>query len=142
MGHIKTFSEFINEKVITLPKHIAESTYDYLLDNYTPEGDVKIEFNTVDNVDGELTIPVTLSGLTLETEIGNPGEIFSVDIQPELEQYLEPGTYSDIDDEILDEHGVLRVFTDENEPYVTKDGIIRLLDGLLKNVPDPALRKK
>ena len=136
---------YTEEPVVDEPKieGTLEDLYHYLLDNYQNLGKEEISFKKGKDAYGisyELQIPVTLSGLKLETEPGEPGETFSVDINPELEQYLDKNTYYDIDDEILDEHGVLRVFTDPDN--VTNNGIIRLLDGILKNVPDPALRKK
>ena len=122
-----------------------EDLYKYLIDNYENLGDEEISFNKGKDSDGiwyEIQIPVTLSGLKLESEpyVGYPGESFSIDIKPELEKYLEPETYDEVSEEILDEHGVLRIFTDPEA--VTNSGIVRVLDGLLKNVPDPALRKK
>ena len=149
MSRVKTFSEFINEEIIKRPvggySETLEDLYNYLLDNYDNLGKEDITFNKGEDSDGvwyELSIPVTLSGLSLETEpyVGRPGETFSVDIKPELEKYLEPGTYDEIDDDILDEHGVLRVFTETDE--VSNEGLLKLLDGILKNVPDPALRRK
>ena len=149
MGIIKKFDEFVNEAIIGRPiggkTDSLKDLYQYLLDNYDNLGDVEINFNEGKDGNGEywseLQIPVTLSGLMLETEPGvMEGGTFSIDIKPELEQYLEPGTYDEVDDMILDDHGVLRVFTDEES--ISNDSILGVLDGLLKNVPDPALRKR
>jgi len=117
--------------------------YDYLIKSYECLGKEEIELNK-GKTDGkwwyEIKVPVTLSGLYFDTEPGDSADVFSVDIQPELEQYLEPDTYVEIDDQILDEYGVLRIFTESDG--VSNSDIIKILDGLLKNVPDPALRKK
>ena len=142
---VNPHTEYVLDEEDSFDDKTLEDLYHYLLENYENLGKEEILFNKGKDADGiwyELTIPVTLSGLKLETEpyVGRPGETFAIDINPELEQYLESDTYDEIDDEILDEHGVLRVFTGPDE--VTNEDILNVLDGLLKNVPDPVLRKK
>lgn len=153
MERIKTYAEFINETWGIGPKYVKptptkddeynlENLHQYLLNTYEEMGDKNIEFNKGKDANGiwwELTIPVTMNGQVIQTEPGEPGRVFSIDFQPELEKYVEPGTYDDIDDSILDEHGWLRALMVDD---VTNTEIIKFLEGLLKNVPDPALRKR
>jgi hypothetical protein len=121
--------------------------YDYIRKNYDVLGNEDIELETGKH-EGitwyAITIPVTMDGLNLVSEpsVENPQKTWSINIKPELEPYLEPGTYDEIDYEILDTDGVLRIYLHPEDPYVTNDGVIELLDGLLENVPDPALRRK
>ncbi len=150
MGYIKTFDEFINEDNSWNSRRNLESgedLYKFIITNYENLGkeDIEIEKGKDDRgiAWSVVTVPVTLSGLKIETEpwAEDPTKTFAIDINPDLEEYLDPDTYDELDDQILDQ-GVLRVYTNPGMGTVTNDDFIRVLDSLLSNVPDPALRKK
>ena len=147
MGYVKTFSEFINEDN-SWNSHNNESgddLYKFIIANYENLGkeDVEIENGKDDRgiAWSIVSVPVTLSGLKIQTEplVDDPTKTFAININPDLEEYLDPDTYFELDDQILDQ-GILRVYTSTDT--VTNDEFISVLDGLLSNVPDPALRKK
>ena len=130
------------EDIIVLENtETIEELYEYLKRYYVLLGDKDIEVER-GQFNGKswtwLGIPLTLDGDIGETELdnGDRTKVFSFDIPEKLEKYLEPDTYDDIDS-LNDEF--IRVFGIDN---MTNVEIVTVLDGLLKNLPNPAMKKK
>lgn len=115
----------------------------YVVNNYVVLGDKTPGFIKEDPSDSWyiLEIPITLSGFSMKPEESSDeeNEIFAIDINPELEKYLDNKTYVETTDDLIDDYGLLRVLTYGN---LSIEDAIDILDGLLKNVPDPALKRK
>ena len=169
MGVLKTFREFINESLwseiqdrssgdtIRKEDYVSYSDlkdkdctvdllYKYLINNYDVLGDDQIKLNS-GKYHGkewyEVHVPITLSGENIETEFSenDPDTIWSIDFTVQLMEYVKKmKTMVEIDDYLLNSDTYARAYT-KTDPVLCSE-VVDFIDGILKIVPDPALRKR
>ena len=169
MSWVKSFKEFIGESLWTdIQRRSAGDTirkedevtystledeecttdtlYKYLIKNYTPVGNEKIELNNYSRDDEkryEIHIPITLSGENVLTESSaeDGTKIWSIDFTLPLMKYVKKmNTVLEIDDTDADEeYPYARAYT--NHGLVICNQVVDFLDEILDLVPDPALKK-
>ena len=123
-----------------------EDLYNYIIQNYEYTKEPANEYRSIRQLSGkDISVPITLDGGMMETttDFLNHDEMEFIVIRNDLVKYLDDEAYSRYFDYVEkdnpdDENTKIIVDGD----YFPKKNVIGIIDALIENVPNPALKKK
>jgi len=141
--------EIRNENIVdfnSLNGGTMDDLYNYIIQNYEYVQKPVSEYRSIRQLSSKnISIPITLDGGMMETttDYSNPDEIEFIIIRNNLVKYLDDEAYARYYDYVEKDNPddeVTKIIVDGD--YFPKKNVIGILDALLENVPNPALRKK
>ena len=133
-------------KFDNLNEGTMEDLYNYIIQNYEYTKEPANEYRSIRQLSSrDISVPITLDGGMMETTIdySSPDEMEFIVIRNDLVKYLDDEAYSRYFDYVEkdnpdDENTKIIVDGD----YFPKKNMIGIIDALIENVPNPALKKK